>query len=110
MIWHNFKIILRLVFNRNLVLYVIQTPKRELIEHLITIMKHPFLYFKTKNVPGLITFEVGVALYEAVLKTKHKSSNIIEVGAYKGLSTIYLTEAASRVNKKVSHLIGFLDC
>ena len=99
--------ILGIFFSRNFLLFFIRTPKRVLINHLITIIKHPFLYYKTVNVSGLITLEVGVALYEAVLQTTHKSPNIVEVGAYKGLSTIYLTEAAKRVNKKVKSFDWF---
>ena len=63
--------------------------------------KYPSLYLKTLEVYGLINLEEGVAIYEAALKVKHKSPNIVEVGAYKGLSTIFLAEAASRVKKKV---------
>jgi predicted O-methyltransferase YrrM len=40
-------------------------------------------------------------LYETVLKSKNKSPNIIEVGAFKGKSTCILSLAAARANKKV---------
>ncbi len=107
MAWHKSRIILKLFFNRNLLLYFIRTPERDLIRHLSSIIKHPLLYYKTVNVPGLITLEVGTALYEAVLKIKHKSPNIVEIGSYKGLSTIYLAEAAERVNKRVKSFEWF---
>ncbi len=103
-----FKTIFKLLFGPRILPYIRQTPKRELIRHLVTIMKYPFLYYKTVGVTGFITVEEGITLYEAVLKIKHKSSNIIEIGAYKGLSTIYLAEAAKRVNKKVKSFEWFL--
>jgi hypothetical protein len=105
---HKLKRILKLLFSVKTLLYFIRTPKKALISHLVTIIKYPVLYYKTINVPGYLTLEVGVALYEAVLKTNHKSINIVEVGAYKGLSTIFLSEAAKRVDKKVKSFDWFI--
>ena len=65
------------------------------------VIKHPNLFIKTRNVEGLIHFSLGVVLYEAALKTKYRSGDIVEVGAFKGLSTIYLADSAKHINKRV---------
>ncbi len=88
-------------------LIAIRIPKQAIFGYLFPILKYPKLFYKTINVEGLITPEVGVILYEAVLRTKNKSSNIIEVGVYKGLSTLYLAEVAKRVKKRVKSFDTF---
>lgn len=105
--WNKFKIIVKIFLNPKILLYCMRNPKKAIFSNLIPFIKHPFLFYKTRSVPGYLTLEVGVALYEAVLKTEHKSSNIVEVGVYKGLSTIYLAEAAKKVNKKVKSFDWF---
>ena len=40
-------------------------------------------------------------MYKTVLRNRAASTNIIEVGAFKGSSTCYLSQAASRVGKRV---------
>ncbi len=66
------------------------------------ILKHPLLYIRVcTHVEGLIDHYTGSLLYETVLANRSDSHNIIEVVAYKGKSTIYLSLAAFKVNKRL---------
>ena len=65
------------------------------------IVRHPLLFSKTRKIDGLISPYIGAKLYDAVIKSKHPSKNVIDVGAYKGLSTIHLATACRKVNKRV---------
>jgi len=101
MVWEKVKKSFAYFFNAQGLRYEIRHPKRAISGNLIPLIKHPYLFYRTRNVKGLITFEVGTALYEEVLRSRHKSANIVEVGIYKGMSTIYLAEAAKKVHKRV---------
>lgn len=69
---------------------------------LFHILKHPHLFFEIRcKVEGLITPTIGDLLYRSVLTSRSRSPNIVEVGAYKGLSTCYLSRAAAQVGKRV---------
>jgi len=71
-------------------------------DNLVAMLRHPLLYMNVcTRVEGLIDHYVGTLLYESVLACKSLSPNIVEVGAFKGLSTIYLSMAASKMNKRV---------
>ena len=59
------------------------------------------LLMASQKVEGFIDVDLGLHLFNAVLKVKSSSPNIVEVGAFKGLSTCYLSHAASRVGKRV---------
>jgi len=61
----------------------------------------PRLFMIAQNVEGLISVACGLALYDSVLKTDSVSLNIIEVGAFKGKSTCYLSLAAEETGKQV---------
>jgi predicted O-methyltransferase YrrM len=65
------------------------------------IVRHPLLFSQTRKIDGLISPYIGAELYDTVMKSKHPSRNVIEVGAYKGLSTIHLATACRKVNKRV---------
>lgn len=65
------------------------------------ILKHPKLFIITRKVHGLITPYIGSVLYDTVINTEHKSNTVVEVGAYKGLSTVYLAYASMNVNRRV---------
>jgi hypothetical protein len=70
--------------------------------NLFSIIRHPRLYIKVwTHVEGLIDHRLGVLLYESVLKSNSISPNVVEVGAFKGLSTVYLSLAAGKVGKRV---------
>jgi predicted O-methyltransferase YrrM len=71
------------------------------IKIVFPILKHPNLLITTWKVDGLIEPNVGVLLYETVLKSKNNSVNVVEVGTYKGLLTIYLAKAAQITGKRV---------
>lgn len=64
-------------------------------------LKYPKFYKISTSVEGLISQYLAVFLYKTVLNSQHDSPNIVEVGAFKGLSTIYLSLAASRVGKRI---------
>ncbi len=71
-------------------------------DNLVATLRHPLLYMKVcTRVEGLIDHYVGALLYDSVLACESLSPNIVEVGAFKGLSTIYLSTAASKMNKRV---------
>ena len=73
-------------------------------EIILRIIKDPLLlpFVMVKRfVDGLISFDLGLLLYDTVLQSKHESRNIVEVGAYKGLSTCYLSHAAKRTKRIV---------
>jgi len=53
------------------------------------------------RVGGLISPFTGVLLYDCVMKCKVSSPYVVEVGSYKGLSTCYLSRAASKRGKTV---------
>ena len=78
----------------------VKNPKRA-YQNLIAAIRYPNLYHISRSVEGLISLYLGVYLYKAVLKSKSKSHNVVEVGAFKGLSTIYLSLAAEKAKKKV---------
>jgi len=66
------------------------------------ILKHPLLYVNVcMKAEGLIDHYLGTLLYDSVLTCGADSQNIAEVGAFKGLSTIYLSIAAAKSGKKV---------
>jgi predicted O-methyltransferase YrrM len=65
------------------------------------LIAHPRLCTASLRVEGLISPYLGNLLYNCVLASKHDSPNIVEVGAFKGLSTIYLSLAARQVGKRV---------
>lgn len=71
------------------------------LQGLAAILRHPSLFMTTRNVEGLISWSLGVLLYETVLTIKCNSPNIVEVGAFKGLSTVYLAKAAQIAGKRV---------
>lgn len=89
-----------LILNPQNWLYVIKHP-RALIANVSAIAKHPRLCWITSQVSGGIGPAVGCLLYETALKTKNDSRPIVEVGAWKGLSTVYLGLAAHSINKRV---------
>lgn len=67
----------------------------------LNIVKHPYLFKVSQKCEGLIDLNLGVFLFNSVLRARSDSPNIVEVGAYKGLSTIYLSLAASRAGKRL---------
>jgi predicted O-methyltransferase YrrM len=70
--------------------------------HLGALMKHPLLYINSATkVEGRIDHYVGTLLYDCVLSCQAPSINIVELGAFKGLSTVYLSIAATKVGKRV---------
>ena len=81
-------------------LRALKDPNKAL-RNLSAVIRRPTLYRVNRSVEGLISFSTGVLLYETVLRTKSNSLNIVEVGAFKGLSTTYLSLAASRVGKRL---------
>jgi hypothetical protein len=78
----------------------IKEPKRAW-QNLYAALKHPKLYKIAGSVQGLISLYLGVHLYETVLNSQHDSPNVVEVGAFKGLSTVYLSLAASKAGKRI---------
>ncbi|MCZ6625763.1 MAG: class I SAM-dependent methyltransferase [Deltaproteobacteria bacterium] len=50
---------------------------------------------------GLITLHLATELYEGVKRTQAISPNVVEVGAFKGLSTIFMSLGSYEVNKRV---------
>lgn len=64
-------------------------------------VRHPTLFLTTSKVKGLIGWPTGLLLHKAVLGTRHRLPNILDVGAYKGLSTVYLARAARVTGKRV---------
>jgi len=89
-----------LLFNPRNWLIIAKIPKK-VMQNLLAIRKYPDIYRLTRHVDGLISFNVGMTLYESVLNSGHPSKSIIEVGAYKGLSTIYLSLAARETGRRV---------
>jgi len=68
----------------------------------VAILKHPLLYRNVcMKAEGLIDHYLGTLLYTNVLTCKAVSQNIVEVGAFKGLSTIYLSRAAFKAGRRV---------
>jgi predicted O-methyltransferase YrrM len=74
---------------------------RLLIQTVLAILKHLNLFISTLEIDGNIAPPNGVLLYETVFKAKNDGVNIIEVGSFKGLSTIYLAKAAQKTGKRV---------
>ncbi len=81
-------------------LLAIKDP-RLAFKEIVSILKHPALFVIISKVEGKISIWEGVLLYQTVLKNKHSSTNIVEVGAFKGLSTVYLARAAHTIGKRV---------
>ena len=79
----------------------LQRPRRALRAH-VAVLRHPLLvprlYFR---VPGLVSPFTLALLWDSVVDSRSRSPNIVEVGAYKGLSTCCLSKAAARCNKRV---------
>lgn len=66
------------------------------------LLRHPLLYVKAgTKVEGRIDHYVGVLLYDCVFSCQSSSVNVVELGAFKGLSTVYLSIAAAKVGKRV---------
>jgi len=70
-------------------------------QYLRYIFKYPHLFKVSEKVEGLISFVLGVFLYECVLNSPSSSPNVVDVGSYKGLSTCYLSLAAVQVGKRI---------
>ncbi|GEM_PF-6294846 len=64
-------------------------------------LTRPEMYRIIKSVDGLISLYLGAFLYDTVLRTRHGSPHVVEVGAYKGLSTVYLSLAAKQTGRRV---------
>jgi predicted O-methyltransferase YrrM len=85
----------------------------EVIPHPVSLFTNIFytLYYTRRNpnwpevdkkVEGYLTLPVAALLHRGVLASKkHPSTNVIEVGAFKGKSTIYLSSAAKQTGKRV---------
>jgi hypothetical protein len=71
------------------------------LRNLYILFTHPQCRRVCLNVEGLISLSLGTLLYDNVLKSKLLSPNVIEVGAFKGASTCYLSLAAVQVGKRV---------
>ena len=66
------------------------------------IIRYPQFIIIDLKVEGLISLALGIELFTDVLSlSDHPSPNIIEVGAFKGKSTCYLSVAAKKVGKRV---------
>lgn len=66
------------------------------------ILKYHQLYKASKNVEGLISVNLGILLYNAVLdSSKSRSRNVLDLGCFKGLSSCFLSLGADRVGKRV---------
>lgn len=81
-------------------LIAIRRP-RAVLRTLAYFITLPKLFRVSQNVEGLITFSMCVLLYRAVLRARSTSPNVVEIGAFKGLSTCSLSLAASRTGKRV---------
>jgi predicted O-methyltransferase YrrM len=92
--------IFRLVFSANAWQQTVKNPPYFFC-FVQGIVRHPLLFSQTRKIDGLISPYIGAELYDTVMKSKHPSKNVIEVGAYKGLSTIHLATACRKVNKRV---------
>jgi len=71
------------------------------LESFLVLLRYPHFYAIGRNMPYGTGFVLGSRLYKTVLDTKCQSPNVIEVGAWKGESTIYLSLAAKRAGKRV---------
>jgi predicted O-methyltransferase YrrM len=72
------------------------------IDNVFVVLRYQYLYKNVcRKVEGLIDHYLGVLLYNNVLKCKSSSPNVVEAGAYKGLSTVYLALAAAKKGKRV---------
>ena len=81
-------------------LRAVRQPKLA-VQTFFNILKYPQLFKVSQNVEGLTGFNLGVSLYRTVLTSQAKSPNILDLGAFKGLSACYLSLAAFRVGKRV---------
>jgi hypothetical protein len=72
------------------------------INSLIYSLRYPEIVKVDLNVKKLINLPLGAVLHKAAIRTKNNpSANIIEVGAFEGKSTCFLSLAAKRVGKNV---------
>lgn len=71
------------------------------LQTLSIILFHHQCFKVFQNVEGLISLNLGTLLYESVLQNNSPSTNVIEVGAFKGASTCYLSLAAVQIGKRV---------
>ena len=75
----------------------------------VALLRHPVLGLRVGfRVEGLISPFTGVLLYDCVVRSHAPSPYVVEVGSYKGLSTCYLSRAASRCGKTVRVFESFL--
>ena len=65
------------------------------------ILTHPQLFKLSQSCEGLIHRNLGFLLYDTILRNASTSPNIVEVGAFTGLSTCYISLAAKQVGKRV---------
>ena len=76
-------------------------PRRMWRSH-VAFLRHPVLGVRVGlRVDGLISLFTGVLLYDCVMRCRASSPYVVEMGAYKGLSTCYLSRAAARCGKRV---------
>jgi predicted O-methyltransferase YrrM len=69
--------------------------------YLLDVFGHPHLSRIVDSVEGWISLRTAIVLFDAVISNGCHPGDVIEVGAFKGLSTCVLSLAAKRVGKRV---------
>jgi hypothetical protein len=79
----------------------------EIVSVVPSILTNRNIFSNTRRIGGLLTWRVGLSLYNAVMESNHPSSNVVEVGVFQGLSTSYLAYASKKKGKKVKSFDWF---
>ena len=81
--------------------YWFSHPRRAWRTH-VALLRHPLLVLRLYlGVPGLAGPFTLALLWDSVMHSGVKSPNVVEVGAYKGLSTCCLSRAAAKCGRLV---------
>lgn len=81
--------------------YWLRRPRRALRTHLAA-LRHPLLVSGLYlRVPGLVSPFVLTLLWDSVGASRSASPNVVEVGAYRGLSSCCLSRAAAKHHRRL---------
>jgi hypothetical protein len=72
-----------------------------------SIIRNLELYLLKDGIDGLLSWNTGLSLLQAVMESHHNSPNVVEVGSYQGLSTTYLAYASKKKGKRVKSFEWF---
>jgi predicted O-methyltransferase YrrM len=83
------------------------THPADMLMKVPSIMRNLELYSLKDGIDGILSWNTGLSLFQAVIESHHNSPNVVEIGSYQGLSTTYLAYASKKKGKRVKSFDWF---